>query len=134
MRVEMSAPLVQLAPSCPCSTPPIQSPYCTRKGRSRPHWASTRAMASGVACSPSWILAGLSPLSERSAKVTKVATRKTGTKSAADRATVARTRPRPCRARAPAVLRPSAGAAGSRACSFVVVMGCLLSRSAGRGE
>lgn len=93
MRVEMSAPLVQLVPSCPCRTPPSQSTYWTRKGRLRPHCASTRATASGVASSPSWIRAGLSPLSDRSANVTNVATRNTGTKIAIDRARVARTRP-----------------------------------------
>src|SRR3954451_12922491 len=50
-------------------------------------------MASGVASSPSWTRAGLSPLIARRAKVMKVATRKTGTKIATDRATVARIRP-----------------------------------------
>lgn len=116
IRVEMSAPLVQLVPSCPCSTPPNQSAYWTRKGRSRPHSASTRAMASGVASSPSWIRAGLSPLSERSANVTNVATTNTGTKISTERVRTARTRSSACRVLAAATPRRRAGVA---ACGVV---------------
>lgn len=123
MSVEMSAPLVQLVPSCPCRTPVNQSQYWTRKGRSRPHWASTRAIASGVASSPNWIRAGLSPLIDRSAKVTNVATRKTGTKIATDRARVTRRRPSVCRTLVTTTPRRRAGGA----CSAVVVMGLPLS-------
>lgn len=113
MSVEMSAPLAQLVPSRPCRTPPNQSQYCTRNGLSSPHWASTRWIASGVASSPSWIRAGLSPLIERSENVTNVATRKTGTKIAADRARAARTRPAACRSRVAATPRRGAAGAGS---------------------
>jgi hypothetical protein len=45
-----------------------------------------------VASSPNWIRAGLSPLTARSANVTNVASRKTGTKIAIERATVIRVR------------------------------------------
>lgn len=119
MRVEMSAPLTQLVPSSPCRTPVNQSQYWARKGLSSPHSASMRPMASGVASSPNWMRAGLSPLSERSTKVTKVATRKTGTKMATDRARTARTRALACRVLATATPRRRAEVT----CGSVVVMG-----------
>ena len=102
---EMSAPLNQLVPSRPCSTPLNQSAYCTRNGRSSPQLCSIRATFSGVADSPSCRCAGLSPESERSANVTNVATKKTGTKIATERAKVARARPAARRTRAPTARR-----------------------------
>ncbi len=98
INVAMSAPLAQLTPRSPCRMFSNHVQYWARKGRSRPHARSIRATASGVALSPSWICAGLSPLIALSAKVTKVATRKTGTKIETERARV--TRPRPAARRA----------------------------------